>query len=326
MKTFVFILFSAVALVGCQEEIQLDLPANEPELVIEGYLVDFDFYIPENDLDCFGQFTITRDQIILAAYAAAAFPIDSVEKEADYFPFKKVKLTTTTDYFSNGDPATVSDAVVRLYQNGNLVETLVENSEKPGTYPITHDPQVGSSYYLEVEALGKFYRTDPEVYENVPPLFGISANYTPTFLQDSCAFYMGIQTFEKPNTKDHYRWLFYTNNSYNRSPFSLSISNDDNFDGFCLFDIDVYNSELELGDTLVVFQMHTSESYYKYITALRQQTGFVGSPFDSPPAPVHGNLLNVTNGTRAHGFFAAGGISANAVVVPDTIPAGGCGI
>lgn len=318
-------IFALFAASGCQQEIELDLPPNEPELVIEGYLVDYDFYIPDGDLDCFGQI-ITQQELKFAAAIAATFPFDSVRSEADYFPYKQVRLTTTADYFSNGEPPTVSDAIVKLFEDGNLVETLVEDPVRPGSYPITHRAKVNSSYHLEIEALNNFYETEPEVYEEVPPLFAVNANYISNFLGDSCAYYMGIQTFEKPGLGDHYRWFMYTNNIYDDDPAFISSTDDANFDGFCLFDFDVYGRELDLGDTLAVFQMHTSEAYYNFLQSVRNQTAFVGGPFDTPPAPIKGNLRNVTTGKNAFGFFAAGGISANAVVVPNTIPAEGCGI
>ena len=53
---------------------------------------------------------------------------------------------------------------------------------------------------------------------------------------------------------------------------------------------------------------------------MQSQTAFVGGPFDAPPAPIIGNVTNVTTGKAAFGYFAAGGISANATTTPETIP------
>ena len=309
-----------VAAIGCQEEITLDLPPNEPELVVEGYLTDLDFFIPDGDLNCFGDTVIPREFIVFGAQLAAGFPVDSAEETADFFPFNKVTLTSTADYFSNEAPPAVSNATVRLFQDGELVETLVEDQSEAGVYRITHDPEVGSEYHLEIEALGNFYETEPELYRSVPPLIGMEALYQPNFIGDSCAYYMGIQTYEKQGAGDHYRWMFYINNEYERRPNFISITNDEGIDGFCLFGFDVYGDELELGDTITTFQMITSEAYYDFNFALRSRTGQVGSPFDAPPSPITGNVNNVTKGSKANGFFAAGAITANYLVVPDTIP------
>lgn len=309
---------------GCQEEITLDLPDNEPELVVEAYLTGLDFYIPDTDLDCGGFAIIPRSEIQAAADILSTFDLDSINREADYFPFNKVQLTTTGDYFSNAEADRVSGATVRLYEDGNLVETVAESATEAGTYPFTYLPQPGKSYHMEIEALGQFYETDKEVYNSVPPLFELNANYGPNFLGDSCAFYMGANTFEKPGEGDHYRWFFYQNNDYLSSPFNISIANDVGIDGFCLFEFDVYGNEMELGDTMVVFQMITSEAYFNFINSLRNQTAFVGGPFDTPPAPIRGNIHNVTSGETAFGFFAAGGVAANAVAVPEEEPEGGC--
>jgi hypothetical protein len=326
LKHLAFSAFLILSFSACQTPIDLELPDNEPELVIEAYLTDLDFFIPEQDLDCSGLFTIPKSQIELAAGLAAQFPIDSIESVADYFPFNKVKLSSTANYFSSGPAPAVSDALVRLFKNDELVETLVEDQDTPGTYRITHDPEVGASYRLEIEALGNFYETDPQVYNSVPPLLGANAIYKPNFLQDSCAYYLGIDTYEKPGLGDNYRWFFYINNEYVSDPFFLSIFDDSQIDGLCLFEFDVYGNELRLGDTIVVFQMRTNEGYTNFVNSLRNQTAFVGGPFDTPPAPIRGNLRNLTTDKEAFGFFVAGGISANAGFVPEEKPVDGCGI
>lgn len=324
MKTWTktgFAVLMAWLAVGCQEEIDLNLPPNNAELVVEGYLCQRDYYIPDSDLDCFGQAVIPKNFIELAvALVDAYINIDSIEAQTDYFPFNKVKLTSTTDYFANTTPPPVRGAVVKLLENGSIVETLSEDASEAGVYRITYLPKVGAKYSLHIEALGSVYETTPEVYGSVPPLIGIEANFGPDFLGDTCAYYMGIQTYEKPGTGDFYRWFFYLNNAYNREPGFIATSNDVGIDGFCLFGIDIYGRELEPGDTLITFQMRTTERYFNFINSLRAQTAFVGSPFDAPPAPIPGNVKNLTKGTDAFGFFAAGGISANAVVVPETAP------
>ena len=324
-QTFLLAL-TLVAIISCQEVIDLDLPPNEPELVVEGYLTDLDFFIPEQDLDCSGILTIPREVIVEAANQAANFPIDSVESVTDYFPFNKVKLTTTSDYFSNAPAPAVSNAIVKLFENNDLVETLIEDANIPGTYRFTHDPIVGASYHLEIEALENFYETDPQVYNAVPPLIAVKAIYNSNFIQDSCAYYLGIDTYEKPGLGDHYRWMFYINNKYVDDPVFISTFDDAQIDGLCLFDFDVYGNELDLGDTIVVFQIRTNERYSNFINSIRNQTAFVGGPFDTPPAPIRGNLKNVTTGKEAYGYFVAGGVSANVGEVPNVIPEGGCGI
>jgi hypothetical protein len=311
--------------IGCQEEIDLDLPPTDPELVIEGYLTQRDYYIPDSDLDCFGQTIIPLSDIKLAVALVDAFiNIDSIEAETDYFPFNKVRLTTTADYFSNSAPPPVSNASVVLYEDGVAVETLEEDQDSPGTYRFTYYPIVGATYHLEIQALGSFYETKPEVYHDVPPLLSVTANYGPNFIQDSCAYYLGVQTFEKPGSGDFYRWMFYVNNKYDSRPNFIATANDDGIDGFCLFGLDVYGDELELGDTVTVFQMRSTEAYFNFVNTVRSQTAFVGGPFDGPPAPITGNLMNLTTNKAAYGFFGVGGISANAVAVPDTIPSVTC--
>jgi len=312
------LLCAPLFLVACQQEVDLKVPDNETELVVEGYLSDLDFYIPDGDINCAPGLTFSHDSIVFLASLASQFDIDSVATLTDYFPFNKVRLTTTSNYFSNGKSPVVSGAVVRLMENGNLVETLAE--ESPGVYTITHDPVVGASYHLEIEALDNFYETIPEPYLETPPLLSVDTNYLKNFITDSMAYYMEIYTYEKPGEGDHYRWMFYLNNEYVDDPFLLSFTDDRGVDGACIVGIDIYGETLELGDTLIVFQMRTSQRYYDFINSLRNQTAFVGSPFDSPPAAIRGNVRNVSTGRLAFGYFGPYAISANAMIVPEEIP------
>ena len=316
-----------IVITSCQEVIELDLPENEAELIIEGYLTQRDYYIPETDLDCSGIVTIPKSDIEFGVSIVDQFiNIDSIEAEADYFPFNKVQLSSTVGYFSESGNPPVSNAVVKLFEDGNEVETLAEDPEIPGTYRITYLPKVGSAYHVEIEALGNFYETTPETYNAVPPLLGVNPIYKSNFIGDSCAYYLGVDTYEKPGVGDHYRWMFYINNNYVAEPQFISTFDDSDLDGVCLFEFDVYGNELELGDTIIVFQLRTSPGYSNFINSLRNQTAFVGGPFDTPPAPIRGNLKNVTTGEDAFGYFMAGGLSANAGFVPETEPEEGCGI
>ena len=101
--------------------------------------------------------------------------------------------------------------------------------------------------------------------------------------------------------------MFYVNNKYDSRPNFIATANDDGIDGFCLFGLDVYGDELELGDTVTVFQMCSTEAYFNFVNTVRSQTAFVGGPFDGPPAPITGNLMNLTTNKAAYGFFGVGG-------------------
>lgn len=315
--------------VSCQEPIELELEDNVPELVIEGYLSQRDYLIPDEGVDCGAGLALSKEELLFATAAADAFiDIDSIENQTDYFPFNKVKLSTTANYFDEGTTPAVSDAVVNLFEDGTLVETLLEDPDIPGTYRITYLPVVGSFYHLEIEALGMTYETTPEEYQAVPPLINLPqlpfVQYVPTFFGDTCQYQLALNSFEAPGLGDHYRWMFYLNGEYEDDPVFIATFDDSDIDGVCLLQIDIYGNSLLLEDTLIVFQMKTSAGYNSFIERLRNQTAFVGGPFDTPPAPINGNVKNLTTGKDAFGYFVCGGISAGAAIVPDTIPAGGC--
>lgn len=317
--SIVALFMSSLFFSACEQEVQLDLNAAEPELVVEGYLIDTDFYIPDQDLDCYGISTFTRDTIVLLSELVKNFlPISDVEAKADYFPFNKVKLSLSVPYYTQGMPDAVSDAVVKLFENDSLVELLTEDANNKGVYRINHNPVVGSYYHLEIEANGNAYSTEPELYQDVPPILFAQAVYQKSPFSDTMIYTSGISTFEKPGKGDYYRWFFYLNNEFKSASEFMVTSPDDGIDGSCLINFDFYRRRLEPNDTLVIFQMRTSEQYYNYVNTIIGLLS-VGSPFDTPPAPIPTNVYNNTLDKKAFGFFAVGGLSANAVVVPDTL-------
>ena len=69
---FVFAVL-AFALSACQEPIELELEDNVPELVVEGYLAQRDYAIPEEGVDCGGGLALSGAEIQLATATADAF-------------------------------------------------------------------------------------------------------------------------------------------------------------------------------------------------------------------------------------------------------------
>ncbi len=60
------------------------------------------------------------------------------------------------------------------------------------------------------------------------------------------------------------------------------------------------------GDELIIEQLSLTEEAYDFFTRVRQITNDVGGLFDTPPDPVRGNLTNVVNEQNyALGFFGA---------------------
>lgn len=325
MRKLFFLFAASVLLAGCQEVIELDLDDPVPELVIEAYISGLDFYIPDDDLVCSPTDIIPRDTLLFYAAFAQLFDIDSIEATTDYFPYNKVKLSTTAPYFSNSAAPRVSDALVQLFENGTLVETLTEEENEAGIYRISHDPVVGALYHLEIEATIdgtlKRYETTPEEYLSTPPVLTTSAEFNPDPLfGDSAGYFLSLNTYEVPGAGDHYRWSFYINNEYQSDPSDISITTDDGIDGACVPGSDVYGDRLAFNDEIAVFQSRISQRHFDFLANVRAQTAFVGGPFDTPPAPIVGNVKNVTDGTNAYGYFVASAVSVGYAVVPSSNP------
>ena len=74
--------------------------------------------------------------------------------------------------------------------------------------------------------------------------------------------------------------------------------------------------ELEPGDIVEVWQMSISDRAYNFWNLFFIQTTNFGGPFDTPPAPVEGNVFNpIDANEQVLGFFGVSKISTATVVV-----------
>lgn len=280
MKRLIFpsILIFALAMVACEKVIDLDLPEGEPMLVVDGWYTDEDTT----------QF---------------------------------VKLSTTAPYFEDQETPRVTGAEVTLntFENGALVgsEALVEDPENPGIYLIPNPAETGKGYQLEVNAPGfDPVRSDVQEILETPPIFDIYWEEADPSFDDSLAIYkVFISTFEVPGEGDAYRWFAWVDGEYQNKPENLYIANDLLVDGAVLPQFEPTDHQYRLGEVVRITQCRINQSAYDYLALLRQQTAFVGSPFDTPPAPLVGNMKFTNKEGQALGFFGASSTSTAEITV-----------
>jgi Domain of unknown function (DUF4249) len=208
-----------------------------------------------------------------------------------------VKLTTTTGFYSSTIP-TVSGATIFII-DGNGIQ--YDFNEIPGTgeYVCTNfNPEIRQSYTLTVIYDSQIYMATEALIE-VPTIDSVEQTEDGGFTgneKEVKFFYQDI-----PNQDNFYLVMF---NSSNVSLPIIDIVSDSFFQNNQMFGY--LSNGLEKDDT-ILFTLHgISETYYNYMNILLGIAGGNGgSPFQTPPATVRGNIVNQTNFNNfALGFFS----------------------
>jgi hypothetical protein len=211
--------------------------------------------------------------------------------------YQNIRLSTTTGFYDMNIP-TVSGATV-LVRKGNQTFTFIENPENLGLYEcFDFDAEIGATYELQVLLNGQEYKAVEQMID-VPEIL---------FIEQGTFSGFGAESFE-------FRFFFQDNpNEANSYMSKLKIPArvipeyavfDDRFtNGNLMFDL-VIEDEIEVGEELNFTLFGISSNYFEYmrkILSIANQGG--GSPFQTPPATVRGNIINQTEFNNfAFGYF-----------------------
>jgi hypothetical protein len=210
---------------------------------------------------------------------------------------QKIKLTTTTSYYSNAVPV-VTGATVFVKNSSNTVFDFIE-VPATGEYVCTNFiPQLNETYTLTVISNGQTYNAT-ETLKSVASIQDIVQNNEGGITGDQ----IEIKTFfNDPAGEDNYYMFKYKYS--NKSKLDYQVNDDKFFQGNTFFSLS-NNDDLSAGDQIDVAHYGISRSYYNYMNILLSVAGNTGgSPFQSPPATVRGNIINATNfDNYALGYF-----------------------
>ncbi|NEN25214.1 DUF4249 domain-containing protein [Cryomorpha ignava] len=275
----IIILFSiGFALTSCEDKIDLDLPDGETFLVVEGWITNED--IPQT-----------------------------------------VKLTYTSPYFEDAAPPVVTGANVLLRDSEGNENELLEF--QPGVYQFDEAGIIGRSYQLYIILPeGDIYESAFELLREPVPIDSIYwqlSDKEPNLDDDENPddiYDVLINTYEPEGLGDHYQWRSFLNGVEAREPFDIFTTSDQLVDGGPIPQFNVTEKLYSTPDTVVIVQERISKAAYEFLTLLQNQTAFVGSPFDTPPVPIEGNVRNLSDPKRiALGFFGAAGRDRATVIV-----------
>ena len=210
---------------------------------------------------------------------------------------QKITLTTTTSYYSSSVPM-VTGATVFVENSNNIIFNFIE-VPNTGEYVCSNFvPQLNEIYTLTVISNGQTY-TATESLRSVASIQEIVQDNEGGITGDQ----IEIKTFfNDPNEEDNFYMFKYKYS--NKSKLDYQVSDDKFFQGNSFFSLS-NNEDLSAGDQVDVTHYGISRSYYNYMNILLSVAGNTGgSPFQSPPATVRGNIINTTNfDNYALGYF-----------------------
>ena len=201
---------------------------------------------------------------------------------------QSIKLSTTTDYYTNVIPA-VSGATVFIKNSSNVVFNFVE-TPNTGVYLCGNFvPVVNETYTLTIVSKGQTY-TSTETLKSVAAITSVSQEIQTGLGAD---FLKIKTTFDDPANAENY-YLYKYKFTKNLKP-EYSVDDDLFFQGNTFFSL-VLEEDTKPGETVEIIHYGISKSYYNYMTILLSVAGSSGGgPFQSPPATVKGNIKNQTN-------------------------------
>ena len=212
---------------------------------------------------------------------------------------QKIILSTTTSFYSNVVPK-VSGATVSIKSGENLIYIFTE-VPNTGEYKCTDfKPIIGETYTLTVVFNGEIY-TATETMQSVTEIEPITQKKDGGF---SGKEYEIEAPFKDPlDKKNFYLGKFFTD-IYKTASYSIL---KDEFTNGNLKSWQFSDENLKQGTNIAITHYGISESYYNYmnkIISISSSSGG-GSPFQTPPATVRGNIVNQNNiDNYALGFFS----------------------
>ncbi len=231
-----------------------------------------------------------------------------------------VTLSTTAAYFSQAETPRIREAEVTLFEDGQALGVLVQDS-LPGLYTGPFFGQVGKSYHLEILikednpdfAAGQ-YITAPEPLNRIFEIDSIYLSFQEARPPFTGGFLPAITFTEPAGVGDIYRVLRWRNDTlFDNIFFTI---NDEFADGLQIgvppLPPFTLAGPMNPNDTFYFEIASITATYDKYLSILLDQTFRSAGVFAPPPAPIIGNVMG-SNGEIALGYFSASAIKKDGI-------------
>lgn len=249
---FLSVVLIAITLISCEEKVDIPLDTTSPKLVIEANIL-------------WQKGTSGTNQTI--------------------------KLTTTTDYYTNIIP-TVSGATVYIQDLSSPLAVVFAFNEIPnsGNYVCnSFVPAINHDYLLTVIYNGQTYKSTEKLLAT-PTIDSVQQNTVQGFGGDE----IQVKFFYQDNGAENNNYLVSAKNASLLLP-EYGVIKDEFFQGNQMFGF-YTNEDLKSGDQLTFGLQGISTKYYNYLNKLLNIAGSSnGSPFATPPATLRGNIVNQTD-------------------------------
>lgn len=210
-----------------------------------------------------------------------------------------IKLSTSTEYFSNNPNAPATGAIVSVVNN-NSGATFSFSDQNDGTY-VTNSfvPMIGDNYTLHINYQGENYSAT-ETLTPVTTITRLEQILVNGF--DGEEIQVKIYFDDPAGIENYYLGEFIPSHQpvLNLSPLKDEFS--DGNENFMEYD----DENLQTGDVVQISLYGISERFFNYISLLESQAGD-GGPFTTTPAQLTGNCVNVDDPNKeVLGYFRLG--------------------
>lgn len=205
---------------------------------------------------------------------------------------QKIKLTTTTDFYSNTIPV-ATGATVSIKNTTVDIPTSYQFIEdgQTGEYVCTNfTPIINNDYTLTVVYNGQTY-TATSKFMPTPVIQKTEQITKPGFGGEDV---YEIKFYFQDNAAENNFYLVGAKNSNIVYP-EYGVLSDEFFQGNLMFAI-YQDEDLKKGDVVEYSLQGITEKYNNYMSKLLSTSGSEGgNPFATPPATLRGNIVNKTN-------------------------------
>ncbi|MEO8235920.1 MAG: DUF4249 domain-containing protein [Flavobacterium sp.] len=271
LSKYLFIIITTLLLTSCENPVDVSLDTAEPKLVIDAVIK-------------WQKGTSGNEQ--------------------------KVKLTTTTDFYTNIIPV-VSGATVYITNSTNTVFNFIE-TPNTGEYICNNFvPVVNENYTLTVINNGQTYKATDKLLAT-PNINNISQVSVPGV---GGADLIQVKFFYQDNgLEDNFYLIGFKNSTKAFTEFG--VIKDRFFQGNLMFGF-YTDDKLKAGDQLDIYLQGISERYNNYMEKLLNIAATDGgNPFATPPATLRGNIINQSNEANFPlGYFSLGEIDTDVYIV-----------
>lgn len=214
-----------------------------------------------------------------------------------------VKLTQSSNYFSNEEEPLVTGAVLTI-SDGTTIFNL--NEVTPGIYQSASNVkgEIGKTYTLKISlknAIGGYKEYEASsVMKNNNQLDSLTfreggdQNSPGGGHNIENKVSINVWAFEPATIDDYYMWKYYVNGKNMSDTLKNATFTDDLIvNGNYIPGLTVFVSDkIKIGDTITVETMGITKDYYNYIMGIMQLTEWNGGSFSGPPTNPKNNINN----------------------------------